>query len=121
MKSNIVVSISIAMVATNALASIKDSKIEVPDASDVPDELMQRIDSAMAKRQVREAMASAFDVISENLTEQGQTIRSKYLPEHLRLALNQPDAMPEAQSAGACYTNCYKNCHCNCHSSRSWR
>ncbi|WP_018079366.1 hypothetical protein [Thiobacillus denitrificans] len=119
--TNIVVSISVAMVATNALASIRDTKIEIADASEVPQEVMQRIDAAVSKRNVREAVADAFGIISENLTEQGETIKAKYVPDHIKLALNQPSDIPGAQAAGACYTNCYKNCHCNCHGSRGWR
>lgn len=119
--TNIVVSISVAMVATNALASIRDTKVELGDTDDLPEEVMQRIDAAVSKRNVREAVADAFDIISENLTEEGETIKAKYLPEHIRLALNQPDVMTEAKAAGACYANCYKNCHCNCHGSRGWR
>jgi len=133
-----VVSVSMAIVATHAMAAVgKDSQTVIAlDSVEADLELQAKIDAAVAKRDVRQAVAEAFSVLATSFGDDNQSLSAKYFKDAAgQVAVNHglvdskhfesanPGVTPNCYSNchGACYQNCHDACHSACHGSRSWR
>lgn len=128
--SLIVVSASMALVATHAMASVgKDSDRIINIASvELAPELQARIDAAVAKKDVKQAVAGAFSILSTSFGVNNESLTRKYFSgDDILLAAAQPKADDFTGSgninvpAVTCYSNCHSACHSACHGSRGWR
>lgn len=128
--SMIVVSASMALVATHAMASIaKDSDRVINIAKvELSAEMQAKIDAAVAKKDVKQAVAGAFSLLSTKFGEGNESLTKKYFStDDILLAQAAPSA-DDFTGAGnidvpsvTCYSNCHSACHSACHGSRGWR
>lgn len=133
-----IVSVSMAIVATQAMASVGDVSTDVVsiDNSPIDADLRAKIDAAVAKRDVRQAVSDAFSVLATSFGEGNMSLSGKYFSnEEVDVAIYHspleqskdfnadPNAIPHCYSNchSACYSNCHEACHQACHASRSWR
>lgn len=120
-KTKIVVSASMAIVATQAMAyfagASKDSMaVEISDSDN--EQLRSAVKTAVAKRDVRIAIQSMFDALARSFGDpNGDSLAQKYYPHNTEYA--QKSDFTNGMSS--CYSNCYYNCHYACHDSRGWR
>lgn len=128
--SMIVVSASMALVATHAMASIaKDSDRVINIAKvELSPELQAKIDSAVAKKDVKQAVAGAFSLLSTKFGEGNESLTKKYFStDDILLAAASPRADDFTGNGNidvpsvTCYSNCHSACHSACHGSRGWR
>jgi type II secretory pathway pseudopilin PulG len=123
-KSGIIVSASMAIVATQAMAYFasagKDSKA-IEAANSENEQLRAAVKAAVAKRDVRMAINSAFDALSSSFGDaNGDSLAKKYFPDgNVRLA--QTSDFTSGRADAYCYSNCHSACHDACHGSRGWR
>jgi hypothetical protein len=125
-----VVSASMALVATHAMASIaKDSIVvlEVRSAELNPD-LKARIDAAIAKKDVKLAVANAFSLIASKFGTGHESLTDKYFKGNNILVADATARSDDFSQQGnvsvpsvTCYSNCHDACHDACHGSRGWR
>jgi hypothetical protein len=143
------VSTSLALVATSAMASVQGEVVEIPKDYKVSAETEAKIDAAMAKRNVRDAVSSVFGAVTTTFSEDGQVLDQKYFPEktfadqivertednfgagEITLAATRQDSTDIGRTSSSvgcygnchsnCHGNCHGNCHSNCHGSRGWR
>jgi len=128
--SLVVVSASMALVATHAMASVaKDSDRIINLAKvELSPELQARIDAAVAKKDVKQAVAGAFSILSTKYGSGSESLTSKYFSGNdILLAAAEPRA-DDFTGQGyidvpsvTCYSNCHSACHSACHGSRGWR
>ncbi len=128
--SMIVVSASMALVATHAMASIaKDSDRVINIAKvELSAEMQAKIDAAVAKKDVKQAVAGAFSILSTKFGEGNESLTKKYFStDDILLAQVAPRADDFTGTgkvnvpAVTCYSNCHSACHSACHGSRGWR
>lgn len=123
-KSSFVISASLALTATHAMASVQEKVVELPRGPSVSPEISAQIEKAVSKSHVREAVNQIFNTLSRNFSENGVAISDKYfndpdLRDHMLVAASgQEDS---TMSYSSCYSNCYSACHSACHGSRGWR
>jgi hypothetical protein len=137
----IVVSSSVAMIATSAMAhAAQDGRIELPRDAKVDAELDHQIDQALAKRSTNEKIVSVFNAIAQSYASDGRTLADLYpqlFPGDKGIELAQTNcsgSQPCVDSTGSgrhdsqfnycygnCHSNCYSACHGACHGSRGWR
>jgi hypothetical protein len=121
-KSGIIVSASMAIVATQAMAYFagagKDSRAVEASHSD-NEHLRNAVKAAVAKRDVRMAINSAFDALASSFGDaDGDSLAKKYFPDgNVRLA----QTNDFTNGVANCYSNCHSACHDACHGSRGWR
>lgn len=126
-----VVSVSMAIVATQAMATVaKDSNgvINFGDA-EVDPALQAKMDAAVAKRDVRQAVSEAFSLLASKFGENNVSLSAKYFPGAEGQLAQTARSDDFTQGVGTCYSNCHSACYANCHSachsachgSRSWR
>ncbi len=126
-ETGLVVSASLVLVATSAMASVRGEVVEVPKDVDIPEGLARKIDAALQGRTVREAVSAVFNILTSCFSEDDQVLDERYFSDpELKLAANPPGRQDSTDSGEfLCYTNCYSNCHgaCHgaCHGSRGWR
>lgn len=123
-KSSFVISASLALTATHAMASVQEKVVELPGAPSVSPEVSAQIERAVSKSHVREAVNQIFNTLSRNFSENGVAISDKYfndpeLRDHMHLAAAGEE--DSTMSYSSCYSNCYSACHSACHGSRGWR
>lgn len=121
--SQIVVSVSMALIASRALASIDGASVKIDDGSDIPEALMAKIMAAVDKKVIKDSLAKDLLSVSKTLSDDGEkSLLEKYLPDGMSLAwaAGQQDST-DMQNRLGCYGNCYSNCHSACHGSRGWR
>lgn len=133
--SMIVVSASMALVATHAMASIaKDSDRVINIAKvELSLEMQAKIDAAVAKKDVKQAVAGAFSLLSAKFGDDNVSLTKKYFHgDDILLAATLPQVssddftgngninIPGVPSV-SCYSNCHSACHSACHGSRGWR
>jgi hypothetical protein len=127
--AGVVVSASMALVATQALAYVAQNSegvVEVEKVS-VDPELEARIEAAVAKQNVKQAVSASFSVLASRLGTGNTSLSAKYFP-------NAEGMVAQASSddfvgGAGCYSNCHAACHSACHSachgachgSRGWR
>jgi hypothetical protein len=131
----IVVSASMALVATHAMASIaKDSDRVINIAKvELSPEMQAKIDAAVAKKDVKQAVAGAFSLLSAKFGDDNVSLTKKYFHgDDILLAATLPQVssddftgngninIPGVPSV-SCYSNCHSACHSACHGSRGWR
>lgn len=128
--SLVVVSASMALVATHAMASVaKDSdKIINIARVELAPEIQAKIDAAVAKKDVKKAVAGAFSLLSSGFGYGNESLTKKYFSGNdILLAQARPSSDDFTGSAGidvpsvTCYSNCHSACHSACHGSRGWR
>jgi hypothetical protein len=133
--SLVVVSASMALVATHAMASVaKDSDRIINLAKvELSPELQARIDAAVAKKDVKQAVAGAFSILSTKFGSGSESLTSKYFSGNdillaSTLPLVKSDDFTGSGAVGVpgvpnvtCYSNCHSACHSACHGSRGWR
>jgi hypothetical protein len=131
----IVVSASMALVATHAMASIaKDSDRVINIAKvELSPEMQAKIDAAVAKKDVKQAVAGAFSLLSAKFGDGNESLTKKYFrTDDILLAATLPLVMSDDFSGNGnvnvpdvpsvtCYSNCHSACHSACHGSRGWR
>lgn len=126
----IVVSASMALVATHAMASIaKDSDRVINIAKvELAPEIQAKIDAAVAKKDVKQAVAGAFSLLSTKFGDGDLSLTSKYFQtDDILLAAATPKSDDFTGSGNidvpsvTCYSNCHSACHSACHGSRGWR
>jgi hypothetical protein len=125
-----VVSASMALVATHAMASIakdSDQVLEVRSTELNPD-LKARIDSAIAKKDVKMAVANAFPLISSKFGTGNESLTKKYFSGNNILVAQATTGSDDFSQQNnidvpsvTCYSNCHDACHDACHGSRGWR
>lgn len=123
-----VVSASMALVATHAMASIakdSDAILEIR-AADLNPDLKARIDAAVAKKDVKIAVANAFPLISEKFGTNNESLTQKYFKgNNILVAQARSDDFSQQGQIDVpsvtCYSNCHSACHDACHGSRGWR
>jgi len=125
-KTKIIVSASMAIVATQAMAYFagvgKDSRAVEVSTSD-NEQLRSAVKAAVAKRDVRMAIQSMFDALARSFGDpNGDSLAQKYFP-HRNIEYAQKADFTNGVSTcyGNCYTNCHSNCYAACHDSRGWR
>lgn len=126
--SMIVVSASMALVATHAMASVAkdaDRPIHLSTIELAP-ELQAKIDAAIAKKDVRQAVASAFSLLSNKFGDGNVSLTRKYFHgDDVLLAAASSDDFSGTGDINTpivtCYSNCHEACHSACHGSRGWR
>lgn len=128
--AGVVVSASMAIVATQALAYVaenSDEIIEIERAS-IDEDLEARIAAAAAKQNVRQAVSSSFSILATKLGKDNTSLSAKYFPnaQGQVAQLVQSDDFTDGSGCysnchAVCYSNCYSNCHGACHGSRGWR
>lgn len=120
-KKGIIVSASMAIVATQAMGYFagakKDSKAIAASAS-ANEQLRNAVKSAVAKRDVRMAINSMFDALASSFADaNGDSLAQKYFPDgNVKLAQTY-----DFTNGISCYSNCHSACHSACHGSRGWR
>ena len=128
--SVIVVSASMALVATQAMASVgKDSAAVINLVTPHLDPALQaRIDAAVAKKDVKQAISSAFSILSTKFGENNESLTRKYFSEDNILVAGLAPGADDFSVGGTvnvpkvvCYSNCHSACHSACHGSRGWR
>jgi len=128
--SLVVVSASMALVATHAMASVaKDSSDIISIARvELSPEIQARIDAAVAKKDVKQAVAGAFSILSSKFGYGNESLTKKYFSGNdILLAAASPSADDFTGAAAidvpsvTCYSNCHSACHSACHGSRGWR
>jgi hypothetical protein len=150
-KTGFVISASLAMVATNAMAAVQE-KVTVDDKFALDTETMKKIDTALGQRSVNEAISQMFNVLADHYGDGNGLLKDRFtklvtagvLDEAvlrevggtIRLAVHSGSTDYDSTDVNAgntafsgCYTNCYSNCHgachgaCHgdCHGSRGWR
>lgn len=122
------VSASMALVATNAMAAMEKDQavVDLDRDFDISEELALRIDEAVAKKSVRDAVSSVFGELTRSFAEDGKLLSDRYVLDGVRMAA---EIGGDSTGTGACYANCYSNCHgacyhnCHgaCHGARGWR
>lgn len=118
MLNKIVVSSSLMMVAVNAFASVK-APIVVDEEVTISDAMQEAISAAMAKRDVKQSVASALPTFVQSLSKNGKTLSEQFFGDRELVAWVTDDST--ISDISSCYSNCYSNCHSNCHGSRGWR
>lgn len=129
-----VVSVSMAIVATQAMAhsGFQSQQVLSIDASEpLDDTLKSRIEVAVAKEDVRKAVSEMFSVIANHFGENELSLAGKYFGEAGVEDKNLQTASFDDFSSGvggcyanchvACYANCHDACYSACHGSRGWR
>lgn len=124
-----VVSVSMAIVATQAMAAVaKDSKDVISfGESEADDALQAKMDAAVAKRDVRQAVSEAFSLLASSFGEGNVSLSAKYFPGAEGVVAVGSDDFTQgigtcySNCHSACYSNCHSACHSACHGSRSWR
>lgn len=125
-----VVSASMALVATHAMASIaKDSDLVLEmRSSELNPDLKARIDSAIAKKDVKLAVANAFPLISAKFGTANESLTKKYFGGNTILVAEASASSDDFSQQNnidvpsvTCYSNCHDACHDACHGSRGWR
>ncbi|NTF17263.1 hypothetical protein G6L37_02305 [Agrobacterium rubi] len=128
--SLVVVSASMALVATHAMASVaKDSSDVINIAKvDLSPDIQAKIDAAVAKKDVKQAVAGAFSILSTKFGYGNESLTKKYFTGNdILLAAARPGADDFTGDTGidvpsvTCYSNCHSACHSACHGSRGWR
>jgi len=142
--SNVVLSASLMLVATNSIAAAASrGPLDLQTAQTQDVELATLIDGALDRRITREAVAGSFDVLVQNLRVDGRSVTDEFFTlsddtqQPLGILLAQIDharnpgivspslttggSAPGGSGTGSCYSNCYSNCHSACHGSRGWR
>ncbi len=123
-KTSFAISASLALAATNAMASVQEGVIEMPKAPAISPELSAQIEKSVSKSHVREAVNQIFSTLARNFAEEGVVLSDKYfndpdLKDHILVAA--AGSEDSTGIGGACYSNCYSACHSACHGSRGWR
>lgn len=120
--AKITVSVSMMMVATNALASISE-KVSVSDEIAIDPLIEASIDAALKKKAIAEKVSSVFSIVANNIAfDDGMSLKDRYEAKGidvLAAAWGSDDSV--GGGAYMCYTNCHGACHSACHGSRSWR
>jgi hypothetical protein len=133
--STIVVSASMALVATHAMASIaKDSDRVINIAKvELDPDIQAKINEAIAKKDVKQAVADSFSILSTKFGSNNESLTNKYFKsDDILLAathqLQKADDFTGSGNVGVpdvpsytCYSNCHSACHSACHGSRGWR
>lgn len=128
--SLVVVSASMALVATHAMASVAKERSDVISIArvELSPEIQARIDAAVAKKDVRQAVAGAFSILSTKFGYGNESLTRKYFSGNdILLAAASPRSDDFTGAAGidipsvTCYSNCHSACHSACHGSRGWR
>lgn len=120
-KKGIIVSASMAIVATQAMAYFagakKDSKA-IEASTSANEQLRNAVKAAVAKRDVRMAINSMFDALASSFGDaDGDSLAKKYFPDgNAKIA-----QMYDFTNGISCYSNCHSACHAACHGSRGWR
>lgn len=121
-KAGVIVSASMAIVATQAMAHVADAGKEaksIEAAISANEQLRSAVKVAVAKRDVRMAISSAFDALASSFGDsEGSTLAEKYFPDG-KVQLAQRHDFTNGFSS--CYSNCHGACHIACHGSRGWR
>lgn len=132
-KKKIVVSASMAILAVqamNVVAKHSDGVVSIPEAK-VPDDLAAKIDSAVSKKNVKEAVSASFALLASKFGSEKVSIGEKYFPgafDQVQLAASTENSRDfstngcySAPSITTCHAACHSACHSACHGSRSWR
>lgn len=126
MINNIVVSASMVMIATSAVASVDKGSVELGDLfNEVDESLSAQVSVAMGKKDVMNMSNLMFDELMNSMAFNGVSLSDAYY-EEFQLAAN-PYGSQDSTDVGAtnaggyCYSNCHSNCHSACHGSRGWR
>lgn len=128
-QTGFVVSASMAIVATQAMAHVaRDAQgaLEVDLSVQAHPDTEAAIDAALKQRDVREASRDAFDAIIRAYGRDGRTLADRFkLAQYNDSSgglIGDPAAGGSAsQCYAACHSNCHSNCHYACHGSRGWR
>lgn len=120
--SLIVVSSSLALMATNAMAYVAQNNENLLEFknSDLDQQIMNKIENAISKKDIREAVMNSFSLFASSFGEDGNKLADKYFT--VQFADSSEDFSKNATVPNYnCYSNCYIACYSNCHSSRGWR
>lgn len=122
-KSTFVVSASLVLAATHAMAAVQDDIVEVPGPSAIDPETSAQIEKAVSRPHVQEAVNAIFDTLARKFSEEGVMLSEKYFndPDFQNHMLAQANTRDSSDVYTACYANCYSACHSACHGSRGWR
>lgn len=133
-KKNIVISASMAILAVHAMnvvAKNADGIINVPEAK-TTDELAAKIDAAVSRPNVQEAVSASFALLATKFGHGDISLGEKYFPgasDQILLAATTNQSR-DFTSGGCyapptytstCHAACHSACHSACHGSRSWR
>jgi hypothetical protein len=133
LKGQVIVSTSMILSATSAVASPAVENLKKDTNFDVSDDLIAEIDKITSKKDVYGQVSKMFNSLITKMSEGDKTLAKKYFSEYIQQDAdgNEFVGFEVAGTAdlctvfAGCYTNCYSNCHsaCHgaCHGSRGWR
>jgi hypothetical protein len=130
---NIIISTSMAFLALHAMSVVanqSDGVVVIPEAS-VDADIEAKIDAAVSKKSVSEAVAASFSLLAAKFGESEVSIGEKYFPgafNQVQMAQTTSNSRDFTASGcyappaiTACHAACHSACHSACHGSRSWR
>jgi hypothetical protein len=136
-KKAIIISSSMAILAVHAMSIVARNSHDVVNlpAVHVDDELKGRIDAAIGKPDVKDAVSQSFMLLASKFGKENVSIGEKYFPgsfDQVQLAAT-TDKSKDFTEGGcyrqatvtspgvSCHSACHSACHGACHGSRSWR
>jgi hypothetical protein len=121
MLSKVIVSVSMVMVATSAVASIKANKVDIDEVfAHVDEGMSEQVKAAVTKKDSLEAVNLMFRELSDAMSRNGVSLHDEFAKE-FQVATT-ADTRDSTDIGGYLPSYaCHANCHANCHASRGWR
>ncbi len=120
-KMGFAVSASMSIIATQAMAHVSAQSNEprhVPAIEGISPQVEAAIQSALSKKDARDAISEIMPLMLDGWQKDGQSLRDMIqLAQTRDHTWNPGNSAPHNPGVSVCYTNCYFACH----GSRGWR